>query len=102
MLLLITKNYQYVGQKSIKSIFLARRTKKDSAKGQNPPQELEEGPLSGPHLLVAMKIYTVQLLSNKSFKIFSLAVVIDLYICTISYLKINRTKLATFQAADCN
>ena len=40
----------------IKRPFFARREeKKASAKGQSPPQELKEGPLSGPHLLVLLK-----------------------------------------------
>ena len=29
---------------------------KASAEGQSPPQELEEGPRSGPHLLVSLKV----------------------------------------------
>ena len=40
----------------IKKIFvLPEGEKKASAEGRSPPQELEEGPRSGPHLLVFMK-----------------------------------------------
>ena len=37
----------------IKISFFARRAKKGL--GRSPPQELEEGPCSGPHLLVILK-----------------------------------------------
>jgi len=45
-----------MGQNSIKSSFFARRAKKASAEGRSPPQELEVGPLSGPYLLVFIKV----------------------------------------------
>ena len=35
----------------IKRSFFARRAKKGLGLGRSPPQELEEGPCSGPHLL---------------------------------------------------
>ena len=54
-LLLITKNYQNLGQDSIKSPFFTRSAKKASAEGQSSPKELEEGPRSGPHVLVCLK-----------------------------------------------
>ena len=38
-----------------KDIFLPEGQKKASAEGRSPPQELEEGPRSGPHLLVLVK-----------------------------------------------
>ena len=44
-----------MGQKSIKSCFFARRAKKALAGGRSPPQELEEGPRSGPYLLLYFK-----------------------------------------------
>ena len=34
--------------------------KKASAKGQSPPQQLEEGPRSGPHLLVLRTVQLIQ------------------------------------------
>ena len=36
-------------------LFFAQKTKKASAEGPSPPQELEVGPRSGPYLLVSMK-----------------------------------------------
>ena len=54
VLLLITKKYQNLGKSSIKSFFFARRPNKASAEGRSPPQELEEGPRSGPYLLVLL------------------------------------------------
>ena len=42
----------------IKRSFFARRGKKGLAEGRSTPQELEEGPRSGPHLLVVLKIET--------------------------------------------
>ena len=35
--------------------------KKASAKGLSPPQELEEGPRSGPHLLVRLKAKVIKI-----------------------------------------
>ena len=43
---------QKMAKNSIISNFFAQRTKKDSAEGRSPLQELEVGPLSGPYLLV--------------------------------------------------
>ena len=39
----------------IKRSFFALRAKKGLGLGRSPPQELEEGPRSGPHLLVMVK-----------------------------------------------
>ena len=44
-----------IGQNSIITSFFARRAKIASAEGRIPPQELEEGPRSGPYLLVIVK-----------------------------------------------
>ena len=43
----------------IKSFFVGPKGKKKASdEGRSPPQELEEGPRSGPHLLVAlMKVF---------------------------------------------
>ena len=41
-----------MAQRAKKSIFLAQRAKQTSAKVRSPPQELKEGPRSGPYLLV--------------------------------------------------
>ena len=41
-----------MGQNCKITSFSAQRTKKASAEGQSPPQELEVGPRSGPYLLV--------------------------------------------------
>ena len=46
------------GPKQHNKLFLARRAKKDWAEGRSPPQELDEGPRSGPYLLVA--VYRLQ------------------------------------------
>ena len=63
-----------MGQNSIKSSFFCPKCKKKaSAEGQSSPQELEEGPRSGPYLLVwvmkqkvviTLSVYTVEA-SNK-------------------------------------
>ena len=45
-----TKN----GPNSIIRCFFPRRAKNAAAEGQNPPQELEEGPHSGSYLLVSL------------------------------------------------
>ena len=50
------KQLPKMGQNSIRSSFFARRAKKASAGGRSPPQELEVGPLSGPYILVYIKI----------------------------------------------
>ena len=42
-------------QNSIKRFFLAQRAKNVLAEGRTPPQELEEGQRSGPHLLAIYK-----------------------------------------------
>ena len=43
----------------IKRFFLVQRAKKGLGLGRSPPQELEEGPRSGPHLLVLLKIKAI-------------------------------------------
>ena len=50
-----------MGQNSIISSFFARRTKKASAEGRSPPQELEVSPRSGLYLLV-LKVMLLLLL----------------------------------------
>ena len=46
-----------MGKNSIQNMFFfALRTKKPSAKGRSPPQELEEGPHSGRFLLVIIEL----------------------------------------------
>ena len=42
----------------VKTVFLAQRAKKVAVKGRIPLQELEEGPRSGPHLLVLVILET--------------------------------------------
>ena len=45
-----------LAETDIKRPFFARRAKKGLGLGRSPPQELEEGPRSGPHLLVLLNI----------------------------------------------
>ena len=51
------------GPKQHNKLFFARRAKKASDEGRNPPQELEIGPRSGPYVLVC---YIMNMLSNIS------------------------------------
>ena len=51
----VTTGYQKfskIGQNIIISYFLAEGQKKASVEGRSPPQDLEEGPHSGPYFLV--------------------------------------------------
>ena len=61
-LLMITKNYQHLARNSVKKSFFTRRAKTASAEGQSPPQVLDEGPRSGPHLLINSKDQSVLIL----------------------------------------
>ena len=62
------RKWPKISTNSVKSFFLAQRAKKASAESQSSPQELEEGPPSGPHLLVSLKrwLSNTQLLCEQS------------------------------------
>ena len=62
----------------IKRCFFARRAKKGL--GQSPPQELEEGPRSGPYLLVALNTNT----NHPSLRWGTLEVICLIYSCRTS------------------